>query len=123
MVGEKCHVEDTMSDVLVMRDKEGPTSKEMYQHEGMHTEYMIKEMLWVYEITGIVAVGDTGQQQYMEVMMRGLYKEDRVPEIREMYETYSGVWDPGLQLLVEHEWWEEQPARVKQATVYRSSFF
>ena len=82
-------VEDTQLDILDMgyqgwdpgkmyTIKEGPTVKEMYRSEGLHSVYKFKGMIWVYVITRIVTEWDNGQQCYERVMrirMRSLGSE------------------------------------------------
>ena len=65
-------VEDTQVDYLEMGHqgwdpgemyiiREGPTVKERYRSEGLHSVYKFEGMIWVYVITGIVMEWDPGE--------------------------------------------------------------
>jgi hypothetical protein len=115
-------VEDMMPDILRMRFPEWDpgemdTYSEMYLHEGMHRVLMAKEVIWRYVITGIVMEWDTKQQCHERAMPGGLFKEDEIPGIRQLYENNTVVWDTGQQAHM------DQIGRVEHDMVDQSASF
>ena len=111
-------VGDMMPDILRMRFQEwDPGEMDTYSEMYLHRVYMAKEVIWGYVITGIVMEWDTKQQCHERAMMGGLFKKDEVPGFRQLYESYTVVWDTGQQAHM------GQIARVGQDMVDQSASF
>jgi hypothetical protein len=115
-------VMDMMPYILRMRFQEWDpgemdTDSEMYLHEGMHRVHMAKEVIWRYVITGIVMEWDTKQHCHEMAMPGGLFKEDEIPGIRQLYENNTVVWDTGQQAHM------DQIGRVEHDMVDQSASF